>query len=170
MELLKRKIKKHSSFSDFMTNVDKIDEDEDKIKDEEQLSFDKVERRINTVAGGSTGSIRNLRIREDTAKYLLNLDINTAYYDPKSRSMREDPNPLHESEKKRYSGDNSVRRSGKEFKDFTELHLLQLRASSEKADTLANSSPSQSAAMLSINKIINEKNWCHTNSSLGARV
>ncbi|CAE8680531.1 unnamed protein product [Polarella glacialis] len=33
---------------------------------------------------------RNLRIREDTAKYLLNL-VNSAYYDPKSRSMRDDP-------------------------------------------------------------------------------
>jgi pre-mRNA-processing factor SLU7 len=37
--------------------------------------------------------VRNLRIREDTAKYLLNLDANSAHYDPKSRSMREDPNP-----------------------------------------------------------------------------
>jgi len=36
---------------------------------------------------------RNLRIREDTAKYLLNLDVNSAYYDPKTRSMREDPLP-----------------------------------------------------------------------------
>ena len=36
---------------------------------------------------------RNLRIREDTAKYLLNLDVNSAYYDPKPRSMREDPLP-----------------------------------------------------------------------------
>jgi pre-mRNA-processing factor SLU7 len=35
--------------------------------------------------------IRNLRIREDTAKYLLNLDVKSAYYDPKSRSMRENP-------------------------------------------------------------------------------
>lgn len=34
---------------------------------------------------------RNLRIREDTAKYLINLDVNSAFYDPKSRSMREDP-------------------------------------------------------------------------------
>lgn len=31
---------------------------------------------------------RNLRIREDTAKYLLNLDVNSAYYDPKSRPGR----------------------------------------------------------------------------------
>ena len=36
---------------------------------------------------------RNLRIREDTAKYLLDLDVNSAHYDPKSRSMREDPMP-----------------------------------------------------------------------------
>ncbi|KJP88965.1 hypothetical protein AK88_01459 [Plasmodium fragile] len=34
---------------------------------------------------------RNLRIREDTAKYLYNLSLNSAFYDPKSRSMREDP-------------------------------------------------------------------------------
>lgn len=38
-------------------------------------------------------TIRNLRIREDTAKYLRNLDPSSAYYDPKSRSMREDPTP-----------------------------------------------------------------------------
>ena len=36
---------------------------------------------------------RNLRLREDVAKYLLNLDENSAYYDAKSRSMRENPNP-----------------------------------------------------------------------------
>uniref|UniRef100_A0A0M3HLX2 Pre-mRNA-splicing factor SLU7 n=1 Tax=Ascaris lumbricoides TaxID=6252 RepID=A0A0M3HLX2_ASCLU len=28
---------------------------------------------------------------EDTAKYLYNLDPNGPYYDPKSRSMRENP-------------------------------------------------------------------------------
>ena len=33
--------------------------------------------------GGAKMSVRNLRIREDTAKYLLNLDVNSAYYDPK---------------------------------------------------------------------------------------
>ena len=32
-------------------------------------------------------STRNLRIREDTAKYLLNLDLDSAKYDPKTRSM-----------------------------------------------------------------------------------
>ncbi|KAF2724717.1 60S ribosomal protein L37 [Polychaeton citri CBS 116435] len=32
-------------------------------------------------------STRNLRIREDTAKYLVNLDLDSAKYDPKTRSM-----------------------------------------------------------------------------------
>ena len=30
-------------------------------------------------------TVRNLRIREDTAKYLRNLDPNSAHYDPKTR-------------------------------------------------------------------------------------
>ena len=36
-------------------------------------------------------TVRNLRIREDTAKYLRNLALDSAYYDPKTRSMRENP-------------------------------------------------------------------------------
>jgi hypothetical protein len=44
--------------------------------------------------GGSTRmSVRNLRIREDTAKFLFNLDPNSAHYDPKTRSLRSNPNP-----------------------------------------------------------------------------
>ena len=44
-----------------------------------------------------TVSVRNLRIREDTAKYLRNLDPESAFYDPKTRSMRE--NPYEKTEK-----------------------------------------------------------------------
>ena len=43
-------------------------------------------------------TVRNLRIREDTAKYLRNLDPNSAHYDPKTRSMRKNP----------YEGGNSI--------------------------------------------------------------
>lgn len=46
---------------------------------------------------------RNLRIREDTAKYLLNLDVNSAHYDPKTRSMREDPLPDMDPNEKFYA-------------------------------------------------------------------
>ena len=73
---------------------EQLDEDA-KLDDKDTKDFSKVERRVRTGggAGGTAGAIRNLRIREDTAKYLLNLDLDSAYYDPKSRSMRMDPNP-----------------------------------------------------------------------------
>ena len=43
-------------------------------------------------------TVRNLRIREDTAKYLRNLDPNSAFYDPKTRSMRDNPHKTKEAE------------------------------------------------------------------------
>lgn len=55
----------------------------------------------------------NLRIREDTAKYLFNLDVNSAFYDPKTRSMRDNPlKHLPDSEQGVYRGDNFSRESG----------------------------------------------------------
>ena len=38
-------------------------------------------------------AVRNLRQREDVAKYLRNLDPNSARYDPKSRTLKDNPNP-----------------------------------------------------------------------------
>lgn len=38
-------------------------------------------------------TVRNLRLREDTPKYLRNLALDSAFYDPKSRSMRLNPLP-----------------------------------------------------------------------------
>lgn len=35
----------------------------------------------------------NLRIREDRAVYLENLDVDSAFFDPKSRAMRDNPTP-----------------------------------------------------------------------------
>jgi len=55
---------------------------------------------------------RNLRIREDTAKYLRNLDPNSAYYDPKSRSLRDNPNPEADPSELQFAGDNFARISG----------------------------------------------------------
>ena len=60
------------------------DKDEDKYVDEVDMPGTKVDSKQRI-------TVRNLRIREDTAKYLRNLDINSAYYDPKTRSMRDNP-------------------------------------------------------------------------------
>ncbi|CDF35941.1 unnamed protein product [Chondrus crispus] len=70
---------------------------------------------------GSKMVVRNLRIREDTAKYLINLNTDSAYYDPKSRAMRADPNPDINSDDKDYAGDNFVRYSG----DVTKLAQME---------------------------------------------
>uniref|UniRef100_H3CWC3 Pre-mRNA-splicing factor SLU7 n=1 Tax=Tetraodon nigroviridis TaxID=99883 RepID=H3CWC3_TETNG len=83
------------------------DEDEDKYADDIDMpgqNFDS-KRRI---------TVRNLRIREDTAKYLRNLDPNSAYYDPKTRSMRENPysNAGNNPDEVGYAGDNFVRYTG----------------------------------------------------------
>lgn len=60
------------------------EEDDDKYADEVDMPGTKVDSKQRI-------TVRNLRIREDTAKYLRNLDPNSAYYDPKTRSMRDNP-------------------------------------------------------------------------------
>ncbi len=63
---------------------DEEDANEDKYAD----AADAVGQKLDTK---TRITVRNLRIREDTAKYLLNLDVDSAHYDPKTRSMREAP-------------------------------------------------------------------------------
>lgn len=59
-------------------------EDEDKYAEAADVAGQKLDTKTRV-------TVRNLRIREDTAKYLMNLDTESAYYDPKTRSMREAP-------------------------------------------------------------------------------
>lgn len=85
-------------------------EDETKIGE-----FDAQNAPIGTKDDRTRTTTRNLRIREDTAKYLINLDPSSAFYDPKTRSMREDPTqtlPQDLKEKILYRGDNAVRETG----------------------------------------------------------
>ena len=63
---------------------DEEDADDDKYAD----AADAVGQKLDTK---TRITVRNLRIREDTAKYLMNLDPESAYYDPKTRSMRDAP-------------------------------------------------------------------------------
>lgn len=84
------------------------DEDEcneDKYVDEVDMPGTKVDSKQRI-------TVRNLRIREDTAKYLRNLDPNSAYYDPKTRSMRDNPNPKIKPGDSDFAGENFVRFSG----------------------------------------------------------
>ncbi|XP_076103199.1 pre-mRNA-splicing factor SLU7-like [Mytilus galloprovincialis] len=84
----------------------KIDsDDEDKYADHIDMPGQKFETKQRI-------TVRNLRIREDTAKYLYNLDVNSAFYDPKTRSMRENPFQGKDQAEVKFTGDNFVRFSG----------------------------------------------------------
>ena len=80
--------------------------DDDEFKDTHEVqSGQKFDVKTRT-------TIRNLRIREDTAKYLWNLDPNSGYYDPKSRSMRSNPFPNADPKDLVFAGDNFIRMKG----------------------------------------------------------
>ena len=79
-----------------MDKYSAIEKEREKVKQEVGTEEKEEEGGAVVSAGGANGErvvARNLRIREDTAKYLYNLDVNSAYYDAKTRSMRADPTP-----------------------------------------------------------------------------
>ncbi|EJD02763.1 pre-mRNA-splicing factor SLU7 [Fomitiporia mediterranea MF3/22] len=96
---------------------DEEDDDEEKYAD----AADAVGQKLDTK---TRITVRNLRIREDTAKYLVNLDPDSAYYDPKTRSMRDAPRKDVPVEEAKFAGDNFLRYSG----DAPEVQKLQLFA------------------------------------------
>ena len=60
---------------------------------------------------------RNLRIREDVPNYFTSLDLNSAFYDSESRSMRFNSFPAHVNpDSLPYAGDNAMRVSGDTIK------------------------------------------------------
>ena len=81
LENLKKKLKNGSEIVEVQSPKDsdktRVDGDEEEAKYAEESDMGRHQ---------STAT-RNLRLREDTAKYLLNLDLDSAKYDPKTRSM-----------------------------------------------------------------------------------
>ncbi len=124
-----------------------------------------MEKRVRSSGGGASGSVRNLRIREDTAKYLLNLDPNSAYYDPKSRSMREDPNPDKDPKEKTFMGDNFVRRSG-DFDSWQALNLHSVAATNRGQDIAMMVRCSRSAALLFLSPMLPASACCQAVESM----
>ncbi|KMZ64844.1 Pre-mRNA-splicing factor SLU7 [Zostera marina] len=144
---------------------DDLKVDEAKVDESKQMDFAKVEKRVRTTGGGSTGTVRNLRIREDTAKYLLNLDVNSAHYDPKTRSMREDPLPDSDPNEKFYEGDNQYRVSG-QAQEFKQLNLHSLEAFDKGQDIHMQAAPSQAELLFKNYKVIKEKLKSRTKDSI----
>jgi pre-mRNA-processing factor SLU7 len=142
--------------SDEDDDEDALKVDEAMVDESKQMDFAKVEKRVRTTGGGSTGTVRNLRIREDTAKYLLNLDVNSAHYDPKTRSMREDPLPDADPNEKFYIGDNQNRMSGQAL-EFKQLNVHAWESFDKGQDIHMQAAPSQAELLFKNFKVIKEK-------------
>lgn len=150
-----------SEYAEVVKTYESIEEERRKLK---EVEFDDV-KGINLIDGNSEGkdeekyaeavdmpgqkvdtktrmTVRNLRIREDTAKYLRNLDIDSAYYDPKTRSMRENPNQEEDPENLTYAGDNFVRSSG-DAEKITELQVFAWQAYERGEDISLQANPSE---------------------------
>lgn len=157
----KKKKRKDEDDDDFGSEDDSDEggnggDDEDKYAEGADVAGQRMDTKTRV-------TVRNLRIREDKAKYLMNLDPESAYYDPKTRSMREAPVTDVAPEDVRslsspsllsladsfarsqaiFAGDNFARHSG----GATEVQRLQLFAwQSEQRgnDVHINSNPTQS--------------------------
>ncbi|KAI0297192.1 Pre-mRNA splicing Prp18-interacting factor-domain-containing protein [Russula brevipes] len=114
---------------------DEEDADEDKYAD----AADAVGQKMDTK---TRITVRNLRIREDTAKYLINLDPSSAYYDPKTRSMRDNPLQNVPPEEALFAGDNFLRFSG-EAPEVQELQLFAWQSAARGNDVHLNANPTQ---------------------------
>lgn len=99
VEEAKAKLNSKTSTAKSKDDVSVSDSDDDDDDDDDYVPG-------SNVKSEKAGIVKNLRLREDKAKYLLNLDPNSAYYDPKTRSMREDPVPGGSQE---FKGENFVR-------------------------------------------------------------
>lgn len=75
MEAIKKAAKEGADLKKLMEDDGDNDNEDIRYTEESDMG-----RQQNTAT-------RNLRIREDTAKYLLNLDLDSAKYDPKTRRM-----------------------------------------------------------------------------------
>ncbi|EMR09326.1 hypothetical protein PNEG_02281 [Pneumocystis murina B123] len=110
--------------------------DDDKYADEANMPGQKFDphSRIST---------RNLRIREDTAKYLLNLTETSVNYDPKTRSMRDDPNKI--SRDNRLMANNEFERSSGEAAEFEKLQVFAWQAEERGKNIHLQANPTQGA-------------------------
>jgi len=157
-ELREKKLEESLQGDGKEAKKDAPESDSSESSDEEEIDAEKAELldRDQQLVGqqidqGRLGmqtrvSVRNLRIREDTAKYLRNLDVKSAFYDPKTRSMRSNPNPDMNPEELDYAGDNFVRYTGDtrrvasqqlyEFEAFNRGQTVHMQAMPTQAEKL----------------------------------
>eukprot|EP01128_Nolandella_sp_AFSM9_P004991 TRINITY_DN2354_c0_g1_i2.p1 TRINITY_DN2354_c0_g1~~TRINITY_DN2354_c0_g1_i2.p1 ORF type:complete len:587 (+),score=164.77 TRINITY_DN2354_c0_g1_i2:44-1762(+) len=109
---------------------------------------------------------RNLRDREDRAKYLHNLKMDSAYYDPKSRSMRQNPYEDQEGAGEvTFVGDNWQKETG-DTEEFNKLHRAAWDLAQKGDAPNLFASPSEAAFMAKEMETIAENRKSATKSKL----
>lgn len=100
--------------------------------DEEEDDGDKYAEE-NDMSKHQSTATRQLRIREDTAKYLLNLDLESAKYDPKTRSLV-DGGATADKAADLYAEEGFMRSSG-DAGEFEKAQRLAWEAQERSGDT-----------------------------------
>ena len=130
-------------------NLEKLREK--RVAEKDEYKADESEGHVQKLDTKTRTTVRHLRIREDTAKYLYNLDPNSAYYDPKTRSMRDNPNPHINPDDQLYSGDNFTRISG-DARKFNEFRAFAWDAYEKGADIHNVAAPSSAELLFKQSK------------------
>ena len=105
------------SDSDYDSDAGSDSDDEFVQKDaDDKVHVTRLARQGGVGGNQMKVTARNLRIREDTAKYLRNLDPNSARYDAKARIMKENPNPDAPEDDQLFRGDDFVKYTGDALK------------------------------------------------------
>lgn len=160
MDLEKRRMREEELEKEQQANPGgkKKDEEESSSDDsEDNDKGDEVEEKGYAEQASMVGSkfdakqrftVRNLRIREDTAKYLRNLDPASAFYDPKTRTMRSNPyaNTGKDPSELNYAGDNYIRYNG-DVKSFSEKQLFAWDATSRGTEVHLLADPTTAEMM-----------------------
>ncbi len=139
----KKKKAKQDDDDDFGSSDDDSDRDNNGELDDEDKYAEGMDVAGQKMDTKNRVTVRNLRIREDTAKYLMNLDVDSAYYDPKTRSMREAPVANVRPEDAVFAGDNFVRNSGGAA-EVQRLQMFAWQSEQRGNDVHVNSNPTQS--------------------------
>ncbi|CAG0891963.1 unnamed protein product [Cyprideis torosa] len=144
MEELRREIKASKLKQDMLEGKADVEDADSEDEEDEDKYADKIDMPGTKVDSKQRITVRNLRIREDTAKYLRNLDPNSAYYDPKTRSMRDNPYKIlgKSADEVDFAGDNFVRYTG-DTKEHARTQMFAWEAQSRGVDVHSLADPTK---------------------------
>ena len=144
LEEAKKVIKESKLKDELATGNAETEKIADSDSEEEEKYAEHLDMPGTKVDSKQRITVRNLRIREDTAKYLRNLDPDSAYYDPKTRSMRGNPyaNTAKNPADLPYAGENFLRDTGDTLK-VSHVQLFAWQARDKGADIHLQAEPTK---------------------------